>query len=117
MRQIAVALVVVILAGCGTPARKVVVTDPWTLQTGGGSIEVIDQNKRLALRISGDGRIWEWETSPEKVVTALVAQIGTLQSQFQQYQQQVQAAMSPKPKAKPAPPAAVKKTEKPKEGK
>ena len=111
MRKIAGALLVVLaLSVCQGSRPRVVVTDKWDLNTRGESIEIIGRDRRLALKISPDGRIWEWESSPEKVVATLIANLGDVTARFQAYQQQVAAAMAPKTAAKLKPAAAPKKT-------
>ena len=108
MRKIAGALLVVLaLSGCQGSRPRVVVTEKWDLNTRGEHRDH-RRDRRLALKTPTDGL--EWESSPEKVVATLIANLGDVTARFQAYQQQVAAPMAPKTAAKLKPAAAPKKT-------
>ena len=87
------ALVVWGLTGCAAQQHRVEVREQWSAPLSTQYIDILGKDNRRLLRVSPDGRIWEWDGTSEEIVSMLIESMGKQQASFVQYQKEMEAKL------------------------
>ena len=86
------------LSGCGglPTTRRVEVRPAWAQPMGAQPIDILSTDNRRLLRVSADGRIWEWDSSAEDIISMLIEDLARQQAMFAQYKKETEEKLHPK---------------------